>query len=105
VVVLTKILVTDILLSSQLVRQLNLNLSFQLTLAMVAPSTLMVNLWLDPLVISGKVENLNYLTSKLKLNLECTIWLFPELNHVVMVKLNGNSELMVALGKILLLLT
>jgi hypothetical protein len=65
----------------------------------------MENTWLDLLMISGKVENLNYLTSKLKLNLECTIWLSPELNLVVMVKRIGNSELMVALGKILLLLT
>jgi hypothetical protein len=105
VVVLTKILVTDTLLSSQLAKQLNSNSNSQLILVMVVLYTLMVNSLSVLLKISGKVENPNYLTLKLMLNLECTIWLFPVLKLVVMVLLNGNSELTVVLGKTLLLLT
>ena len=59
-VVSTKILVTDTLLYSQLVKKLNLTLKSQLISVMEVLSTLTVNSLLDPTKISGKVVNLLY---------------------------------------------
>jgi hypothetical protein len=74
VVVSTKILVTDTLLYSLLVKKQYSNLNYQLTLVKVVLSTLTENTWLDLLMIYGKAENLNYLTSKLDFHQECIIW-------------------------------
>ena len=54
----------DILLFSLPVKTLNMNLIFLLISVMVELSILMVTSWLVQLKISGKVENLNSLTSK-----------------------------------------
>jgi hypothetical protein len=106
-VVLTRMLLTDILFYSQLVKLLNMNSIFLLISVMVELSILIMNSWLALLKIFGKVVNPNSLISKLIFLLDSTLWLLLVLNHVVMVKLLGDSELMVVNGKnsILLILT
>jgi hypothetical protein len=62
----------DILLYSVIVKMLLMNLIFLLTSVMVELYMLMENSWLVQLKIFGKVENPNFLTLTLMLNLVST---------------------------------
>jgi hypothetical protein len=103
--VLTLMLVTDTLLSSQLAKILHTSLIFLLTLVMVVLFLLMVSSLLVLLKIYGKVEDQKLLTLTPHFLMVCTWWLLLVQKDVVMVQLLGDSKLTVVIGKNSLLKT